>query len=186
MKRFQLLIVFAIVLVLTACVDEWAIEPDYSGLSVRYTEEGDCAFFYPSDWFLTEPADGVLLASEPNGDAEISLVREKNSKNLDSPEEYWKISREILVETYGDALTFVEDGKSTALGTEPAVRACYDLSQNGYTMRLSQICCPCGDYCYVLTCTTLADRHDDFLPALRNLTAAFIFIDESAPVTSDR
>lgn len=176
MRTVRVFTLFLLSLLLISCgsKDPWAdLTPDYEGLTVRFTDEQDCGFWYPEDWYFSEPTQGVYLVSPPDGLAEVSLVREKNADGIDSAERYWEVSRELLVETYGDNMTFLEDGIPCYLGGMDAMRCSYRLDVNGYHMILTQVCCPRPDRCYVLTYTSLSEDHDTYLPVFRNMVNAF-------------
>lgn len=176
MKAARLLCLILLLIFLISCGsdDPWAeLIPDYKGMTVLLTEEQDCGLWYPENWYFSEPTDGVYLVAPPDGLAEVSLVRESNPDGIGSAEEYWQVSREILVNTYGDYLTFLEDGIPCYLGGIEAMRCSYNLDQNGYRMTLTQVCCPRPDYCYVLTYTTLTEDHGTYLPVFRNMVNAF-------------
>lgn len=176
MKAVRLLILLLLPVFLISCRwdDPWAdTTPDYDRMTVRLTDEKDCGFWYPEDWFFSEPTEGVFLVAPSDRLAEVSLVREKNSEGIRRAEEYWERSREILVNSYGDSLTFLEDGVPCYLGGMDAMRCSYNLDQNGYHMTLTQVCCPGQDYCYVLTYTTLTEDHGTYLPVFRNMVNAF-------------
>lgn len=153
---------------------------DYTNMMVHFSDEGDYELWYPSDWVISEPGDGVIGAASPDGNYTVSLVREETPSDLSDSDAYREVSEKLLCESYEGYITFEEQGHPCGFGGMDAVASVFRITDGDAAAQFCQIYCRTDAFCYVMTYTALPEDYESGISYLRKMANGFRFIDEDS------